>query len=151
MREDELHEPVKPTADKKTGDRWFLSRQPRGTWLVCGDADFWKSWEHDRWLTDAHKNGSLVLFGTAGDGKRLSDDQSRHLAYSKHITAEIEVEELVKGVLKRYFKNKSDSNHYLDASYMADVAASMKGIRLVKGRQPVQAIDAAEWFGGQSK
>jgi hypothetical protein len=29
---------------------------------------------------------------------------------------------------------------------MADVAASMKGIRLVKGRQPVQAIDAAEWF-----
>ena len=142
---------LKPTADKKPGDRWFLSRQPRGTWLVCGDADFWKSWEHDRWLTDPHKNGSLVLFGTAGDGKRLSDDQKRHLAYSKHITAEIEVEELVKGVLKRHFKNKSDSNHYLDASYMSDVAASMKGIRLVKGRQPTQAIDAAEWFGGQSK
>jgi hypothetical protein len=141
--------PVKPTADKKTGDHWFLSRQPRGTWLVCGDADFWKSWEHDRWLTDPNRNGSLVLFGTAGDGKRLSDDQKRHLAYSKHITAEIEVEELVKGVLKRYFKNKSDSNHYLDASYMTDVAASMKGIRLVKGRQPVQAIDAAEWFGGK--
>ena len=63
--------PVKPTADKKTGDRWFLSRQPRGTWLVCGDADFWKAWEHDRWLTDPAQAGSLVLFGVAGEGKRL--------------------------------------------------------------------------------
>jgi hypothetical protein len=139
--------PLKPTADKKTGDRWFLSRQPRGTWLVCGDADFWKSWEHDRWLTDPQRNGSLVLFGAAGEGKRMSDDQKRHLAYSKHITAEIEVEELVKGVLRRHFKNKSDSNHYLDASYMSNVAASMKGVRLVKGRQPIQAIDAGQWFG----
>lgn len=138
--------PVRSTADKKTGDHWFLSRQPRGTWLVAGDADFWKSWEHDRWLTDPHRAGALVLFGTAGDGKRLSDDQKRHLAYSKHITAEIEVEEVVKGVLKRHFKNKSDSNHFLDASYMSNVAASMKGIRLVKGHKPAETINAAQWF-----
>jgi hypothetical protein len=138
--------PLKPSADKKPGDRWFASRQPKGTWLVCGDADFWKAWEHDRWLTDPAKNGALVLFGQPGDGKRLSDDQKRHLAYSKHITAEVEVEEVVKGVLKRHFKNKSDSNHYLDASYMSDVAASMKGVRLVKGPAPLPAMDAQEWF-----
>ncbi len=130
--------PVRPSPDKKPGDRWFLSRQPRGHWLVCGDADFWKSWEHDRWLTDPHKRGSLVLFGQPGEGKRLSDDQKRHLAYSKHITAEIEVEEVVKGQLKRHFQIKSDSNHFLDASYMSDVAASMKGVRLVKG--PAQRL-----------
>ena len=138
--------PVRSTADKKTGDHWFLSRQPRGTWLVAGDADFWKSFEHDRWMTDPYKNGSLLLFGQPGDGKRLSDDQKRHLGYSKHITAEVEVEEVVKGVLKRHFKNKTDSNHYLDASYMSNVAASMKGVRLVKGAKAAETIDAAEWF-----
>ncbi len=143
--------PVKPSSDKKPGDRWFLSRQPRGTWLVCGDADFWKSWEHDRWLTDPHKPGALVLWGKPGDGKRLSDDQKKHLAYSKHITAEIEVEEVVKGALKRHFKNKSDTNHFLDASYMSDVAASMRGIRLVKGPKPAATIDAEEWFGAKGK
>jgi hypothetical protein len=137
--------PVRSTIDKKPGDRWFLSRQPRGTWLVCGDADWWKAWEHDRWLTDPHKPGALVLFGAAGDGRRLSDDQKRHLAYSKHIVAEVEVEEVVKGQLKRYFKVKSDSNHFLDASYMSNIAASMKGIRLVKGAKP-ETIDAGEWF-----
>jgi hypothetical protein len=139
--------PLRNTPDKKIGDRWFLSRQPRGTWLVCGDADWWKAWEHDRWMTDPHRPGSLVLFGQAGDGKRLSDDQKRHLAYSKHSVAEIEVEEVIKGVLKRHFKNKSDSNHMLDASYMADVAASMKGVRLVKGPKPSEVVDAAEWYG----
>jgi hypothetical protein len=138
--------PVHPSADKKPGHRWFLSRQPRGTWLVCGDADFWKSWEHDRWMTDPHKPGALVNWGQAGDGKRLSDDQKKHLAYSKHITAEIEVEEVLKGVLKRHFKINSDSNHFLDASYMSNVAASMKGLRLIKGAAAPQAIDAREWF-----
>ena len=73
--------------------------------------------------------------------------RKEHLAYSKHITAEIEVEESVKGVLNATLRTRATSNHFLDASYMADVAASMKGIRLVKGRQPA-AIDAAEWFGG---
>ena len=142
--------PLRPSPDKKPGDHWFLSRHPRGIWLVCGDADFWKSWEHDRWLTDSHKPGSLVNWGMPGDGKRLSDDQKKHLAYSKHLTAEIEVEEVVKGVLKRSFKAKSDTNHFLDASYMSNVAASMKGIRLVKGPKPAPPIDAAQWFGGKA-
>ena len=49
-------------------------------------------------------------------------------------------------MLKRHFKVKSDSNHFLDASYMSNVAASMKGVRLVKGPAPAAAIDAGEWF-----
>lgn len=139
--------PLKPTADKKCGSHWFLSREPRGIWLCCGDADFWKSWEHDRWLTDPRRNGTLVNWGEGSGKKKMSDDEKKHLAYSKHITSEIEVEEPVKGVLKRYFKSKSDSNHFLDASYMSNVAASMKGVRLVKGPAPQAAIDAAKWFG----
>jgi hypothetical protein len=138
--------PVKSTPDKKIGDRWFLSKQPKGTWLVCMDSDFWKSWEHDRWMSDPNRNGALMLFGERGEGKRLSDDEKKHLSYAKHLTAETEVEEVIKGVLKRSWKAKSDSNHYLDASYMSDVAASMKGVRLVKNPRPAAAIAASDWF-----
>jgi phage terminase large subunit GpA-like protein len=143
--------PVHNTTDKKMGDRWFLSKRPKGTWLVAMDADFWKSWEHDRWMSDPNKAGTMLLFGDKSyrpDG-RLSQDQKGHFAYSKHLTAEVEVEEVVKGVLKRYWKARSDSNHYFDASYMSDVAASMMGVRLVKGPVVQASMNAAEWFKGK--
>jgi hypothetical protein len=54
--------------------------------------------------------------------------------------AEVEIEEVHKGVLRRRWHSKSDKNHWLDASYMADVAASIKGIRLL--RAPVAAKPA---------
>jgi hypothetical protein len=131
-------QPVHPSADKKLGDRWFMSRRPNGTWLVCMDTDHWKAWEHDRWMTPPDKPGSMLLFGAEQDRQdphyrpdRLSNDQKGHFSYAKHLTAEVEVEEVVKGRLKRYWKPRSDNNHYLDASYMADVAASMCGVGLL--------------------
>jgi hypothetical protein len=140
--------PVKSSPDKKVGDRWFLSKRPKGTWLVAMDSDFWKSWEHDRWMSDPNKNGSLQLWGTPGDERRLSDDQKKHMVYSKHIVSETEVEEVIKGVLKRSWKAKSDNNHYLDASYMSNVAASMKGVRLIRNPRPAAPMEASEWFKG---
>ncbi len=137
--------PVKSSPDKKVGDRWFLSRRPKGTWLVCMDADHWKSWEHDRWLSDPAKPGALTLWGTAGEGDRLSDDQRGHKAYANHLVNEREVEEVVKGVLKRAWKAKSDKSHFLDASYMSDVAASMQGVRLVRNAKP-RLVAAGDWF-----
>jgi phage terminase large subunit GpA-like protein len=57
------------------------------------------------------------------------------MTYAKHIVAEVQTEEFVRGVLVRKWTNKhSRPNHYLDASYMANVAANIKGIRLL--RQP---------------
>ena len=47
--------------------------------------------------------------------------------------AEYETEEVVNGRLVRKWKNKSKNNHYLDASYMADVAASIQGVKLLGG------------------
>jgi hypothetical protein len=141
--------PATVSDTKKPGDRWFLSRRPNGTWLVCMDSDHWKAWEHDRWMTSPDKPGSMALFGSEPDRMdphyrpdRLSSDQKGHFSYAKHITAEVEVEEVVKGRLKRYWKSKNDNNHYLDASYMSDVAASMCGlVTLVappKQRKPPQ-------------
>ena len=42
-----FYEPNRTERDKKVGQRVFLSRRPRGIWLVCTDADHWKAWEHD--------------------------------------------------------------------------------------------------------
>jgi len=117
------------TRDRKPGDGWFQSRGKAG-WYVAMDADRWKAWEHDRWLTAPTMPGSLQLFGQSGDGRRLSDDEKAHHAYSHHICSEKEVEEVVRGTLKRYWKSKGN-NHWLDAAYMANVAANMLGVRLL--------------------
>lgn len=141
---------VRSTADKKPGDGWFQKRQPKGVWLVCCDTDRWKRWEHDRWLTDPTKPGCLFMWGEAGDDpKRLSVDQKAHHSYSHHIAAEVEAEEVVKGKLVRKFKAKSDNNHWLDASYLADVAANMKGIALLRGPQKPQQTPQGGWFAAQ--
>ncbi|MFZ1932297.1 MAG: terminase gpA endonuclease subunit, partial [Thermoguttaceae bacterium] len=142
---------VHNTADKKKGDRWFLSRRPGGTWLVCMDTDFWKSWEHDRWMSDPNKAGTVLLWGEPSDrAGRLSQDQKSHFSYSKHLTAEIEVEEVVKGMLKRGWKSKSDSNHYFDASYMSDVAASMLGVRLVRTGSVAPTLTLNDWMAARA-
>jgi phage terminase large subunit GpA-like protein len=124
--------------DRKAGDGWFLSRRPGNVWLACLDTDRWKAWEHDRWMTPPNKPGTMMLFGESSSGGRLSFDERSHTAYAHHIVSEVEIEEVVKGVLKRKWKPKSDNNHWLDASYMADVAAAMKGIRLLRSTTPQQ-------------
>jgi hypothetical protein len=124
------------TDDRIPGDGWNMTRQASGTWLVAMDADRWKAWEHDRWMTDPGKPGGFFLFGEPSiKGGRLSDDEKNHFAYSKHVVSEVEVEEVVKGALVRRWKAKSDNNHYLDASYMASVAANIKGIKLIRQTQ----------------
>lgn len=119
------------TADKKPGDHWFLSKKNR-LWLVAADADHWKTYEHDRWLTSPEKPGSLRMWGVASDDRngRMSPDEKAHFSYARHICNEAEVEELVKGTLRRRWRAKSENTHWLDASYYATVAASIKGIRL---------------------
>jgi hypothetical protein len=132
------------TKDKKPGDGWFMSRQGK-TWLVCADADRWKAWEHDRWMTTPGRAGSLQMFGQPSERPdRLSDDEKHHHAYARHITNETEVEEVIKGVLKRKWKPKSDNVHWFDASYYANVAANMKGIRLMTASTSPEQVGPAK-------
>ncbi len=134
-----FYDVLKKTHDRKPGDGWFMQRQPKNIWLVHCDTDRWKSYEHARWLTDEGRPGAASLFGdmTAEErkylGKRMPRGAKEHHSYAHHLTAEIEVEEVVRGVLKRFWKIKAGrvQNHYLDASYLADVAANMSGIRLL--------------------
>jgi Phage terminase large subunit (GpA) len=145
--------PLRSTADKKTGDRWFRQRQPNGIFLVCIDADYWKNWEHDRWLCDPDKNGAMLLFGPLPqDDSYGRTNRQLHTAYSHHIVAEMEVEDLVKGILKRFWRVKPGhgANHYLDASTLADVAASMKGMQITKKPTPPSGT-AGNWFAAQKR
>lgn len=123
-----FHGPAFNSPTRHRGDGWFESRQPDGTWLVNMDTNRWKTWEHDRWMTATDKPGVLFVHGDAGTDRKI------HTAYSHHIVAEVEVENVKKGVLVREWKAKSSNNHWLDASYMSDVAANMKGIRLINAR-----------------
>lgn len=121
--------------DRRPGDHWFLSRQPSGVWIVCMDSDYWKGWLHDRWTTPTTEPGTMMIFGQKSDDPRkMSLDQRGHFSFAKHITAEVEAQEVVKGRLVQRFVAKSDTNHYLDASYMAAVGGSMCGIRLMGNR-----------------
>lgn len=128
--------------DTKPGDGWYLKRQPResgGVWLAHCDTDRWKTFEHSRWLTQEGKPGAAYLFGSASDEerryieKRMPREAKDHHGFARHLTAEVEVEDIVRGATKRFWKTKPGrvQNHYLDASYLANVAANMQGIRLL--------------------
>lgn len=118
------------TPDMKPGDGWKMVRKGR-VWLVEADTDRWKAWEHDRWLTAIGKPGTLQMHGESGPGDRLSDDEKSHHSYARHICNEVEIEEPYNGTVRRKWKPKSENTHWLDASYYSDVAANIKGIRVV--------------------
>lgn len=133
-----FHDVWKRTRDRKPGDGFFEQRQADGVWLVHCDTDRWKSFEHARWLTGDGKPGAAYLFGDMTDEERRYLDQrlpreaKEHQAYAAHLTSEIEVEDSIRGRAVRRWKEKAGrvNNHYFDASYLADVAAAMQGVRL---------------------
>jgi hypothetical protein len=121
----------KRTVDRKPGDGWFLSRKGK-VWLVAADADRWKAWEHDRWMTATNNPGALFLFGEPGpDERTLSGEEKDHREYAVQICGEVEIEEPYKDGIRRRWKQKG-ANHWLDASYYSNVAANMKGVRVVQ-------------------
>jgi phage terminase large subunit GpA-like protein len=83
-------------------------------------------------MTARDKAGCMFLYGEKAEaGSVLNHDQRAHGHYAHHICAEVEVEDVVKGGLVRRWQNKNKENHWLDASYYADVAAAIKGVRVM--------------------
>ena len=108
------------------GGHWYESKQPGGHWLTIFDADHWKRYTHERWLTvprdddDRYRTGSLTVFGA---------DPKTHLAYAKHQVAEVEEEEFIRGKgIRRRFKRISKANHWLDSTVGCCLAAAQCGI-----------------------
>lgn len=106
---------------KRLGDHWCLTKHPeKRQWFVLMDADHWKRWVHDRFLTPIDRPGSLLLFGS---------EARPHIGYAKHLTAEEEV--------GGKWVQTHRQNHWFDATYMAAVAGNMRGIQLLAKTQPV--------------
>lgn len=153
----------KETDTTKMGDGWRMDFQPiragKGVWLVGCDTDRWKAFEHARWLTAEGKPGAAYLFGGLTeeeqwqDSRRVPRQVRDHDTFAKHITSEIEVEEVVRGVLKRIWQKKTGraNNHYLDACYLSDVAASMLGTRLLTIRNHQQSSRPAVISSGRQR
>lgn len=142
-----FHDALKRTQDRKPGDGWFMQRQKGNLWLVHCDTDRWKAFEHARWMTQEGRPGAAYLYGEITDEerrfieKRLPRDSKEHFSFAKHLTAEVETEDVIRGKVARVWKVKAGrvQNHYLDASYLADVAAAMQGIRLFGKARPQTA------------
>lgn len=125
--------PMKRSLTKLPGDNYYMTRTDRSQgWLIMAKSDFWKAWEHDRWMTALNKPGAMTIFGDPHiKPDRLSDDEKHHHAYAHHIINEVEIEEPYKGGMRRRWKAKSENTHWLDASYYANVAARIEGVRLI--------------------
>ncbi len=130
-----FRQPDKSTKERKAGEHWYASLQAAfGLWLFGLDSDYWKRFVHERFLTEPfdpegnQNKGSLTLFG---------DAVQEHGAYAKHICAEVEKEEFIKGKgVVRYWDKIDRNNHWFDATYMACAGAAMCGISLVPNVRP---------------
>ncbi|MBC7852923.1 MAG: phage terminase large subunit family protein, partial [Pirellulaceae bacterium] len=96
--------------------------------LVEVDADFWKTWVHQRLGTPLTSSGALTFYQTL---------PQEHLALARHLTAEIKTEEFVpgQGVVVRWERLRKD-NHFFDALYNACAAGYLCGARLIDERPP---------------
>ena len=113
------------------GKEWKWYPQQSGVWLMMANADYWKTWLHERYLTPPDRHGSLSLFGS---------DRKTHISYSQHKVAEVEEVEFVQGRgLRKRWNKRSRDNHWFDSTYMASVAAAEKGIRLMPQPLPPTA------------
>ena len=92
--------------------------------VVEVNADYWKSWVHQRFRTPGTEPGSLTLFH--------SPSANEHHAFAKHITAEKQLEEFIagKGMQVRWDRIRRD-NHWFDCSYLACAAGSFCGARII--------------------
>jgi len=142
--------PTRRTIDRRPGDGWFEKRRPKAAgWMIYMDTDRWKGWEHDRWMTPPTDPGTCLLAGERWGGDRrlsamIQQERQSRFSFAKHITNEVERE--FEGV--REWHTKSHTHHWFDASYMADVAANMCGISLLKASQTTPKVQGG-WFKAQ--
>jgi hypothetical protein len=132
------------TATRKPGrgERFYYDRDNDfKLWALHADTDYWKAWEHDRWMTARDKPGCAFLWGTE------DTSEHQHDQYAKHICSEVETEEEHKGVMRRVWIPKSKEMDWLDASYYADVGAAMKGVRVLAAGESQKAIKPRQSLG----
>jgi len=123
MRAYKQPKPGKTVIPGQHSHRVYVS--DRRAWRLDFDADYWKRFEHELWLTPAGNPGSVTLF-------QPRNLKRGHFSYSKHIVAERWVWEWdAKKGRTGHFEREGSNNHYLDASTGTCVLASWLGVQVV--------------------
>lgn len=122
---------------KIVGNHWVQSRQKvQGIWLFEHDADHWKRFAHERWLTPTFNDdgtfraGGASLYGQCGNDSERQYSEYEHREFSKHIVAEMEKTQFVQGKGIKQFWDVRGPNHWLDCDAGCCAAADMLGIKL---------------------
>lgn len=121
---DERYSAGKKSNLRGVGEAYSFHRMhDKGVLLVEINADYWKSWVHQRLSTPVEKPGAMTLFQLP---------PYEHLSLAKHLTAERKIEEFVtgKGVVTRWERIRKN-NHWFDALYNACAAGHAAGVRLL--------------------
>lgn len=111
------------------GEGFHINWLPHAnTFLTEVDADHWKTWVHQRLVTPTTSAGSMTLFQASAQ---------EHLAFAKHLTAEVKTEEFItgKGMVTKWERRRKQ-NHWFDALYNACAAGHYCGVRLVEEIKP---------------
>jgi hypothetical protein len=134
------------------GDGWHANWLPaERLHLFQADADYWKTWVHQRLSTPLDKPGAMTLFKAQA---------VEHLSLAKHLTAETKTEEFIagKGVITKWERVRRQ-NHWFDALYNACVAGNACGVKLVDEKVPEppprrpepERISAEQWLHGDEQ
>jgi len=124
-------ERIRPKPGEEAGLNWVIRRNRRRVIRhIVFDANFWKSFVHDRLRTADGSQGCLRLFG-----KPRTD----HKLFADHMTAEHpERVESKNRVVDEWKLRPGRENHYLDNVVGAAVAASVEGVSLMQTDGPVK-------------
>jgi phage terminase large subunit GpA-like protein len=126
---------------RKIGQNYHLSSiHGEQVQLVEIDADFWKTWVHERLSAPIDQLGAMTFYKAS---------PQEHFTLAKHLTAETKTEEFIagRGVVTKWQRLRRQ-NHWFDAIYAACAAGHAAGVRLIEQElPPKKAITLAEWYG----
>lgn len=109
---------------KQIGEEYHIVKlKGKGVYLVEVNADYWKSWVHERLRTPLGSPGAMTFYHAM---------PKKHISVSRYLTAErrIQTYDAKKGKLLEVWKRERRSNHWLDALYIACAAGHLCGARL---------------------
>lgn len=128
--------PGAPSQERVVGNHWHRSHQAAARlWLNVIDADYWKRFAHERWLTETFDD---VHFMQPGSLSLFSPQENReHHTFSHHQVAEVWRREFREGKgTKEGWYVRSKNNHYLDAMALGCASGDMCGIKLLSVSRP---------------
>lgn len=107
------------------GERYFVAKQPTESCHVVEiDANYWKSWVHERLQSPVDQRGGMALFAASA---------KEHNTFAKHLTNEQMRPKPVPrfGIVNVWENQARKPNHFFDALVYACVAGHMSGFRLL--------------------